>query len=103
MKLFSHQTADQALDHEAYLDAVATAVKLRGILEKHNVISIYGLGDLRESQLRLQETLDTGDKLLAATKELQRQLDEVTAERDHLKAALKLADALINRERGTSK
>jgi hypothetical protein len=31
--------------------------------------------------------------------EIERQLTEVTAERDQLRAQLKLADALINRER----
>lgn len=57
-----------------------------------------------DAQEAVDEALEEGntlvERVLAAADELQRQLTEVTEERDQLRAMLDLADALRNKDRG---
>lgn len=55
---------------------------------------------LAEANRKLEETLATGEKLLATGEKLLAGFNQVSHERDALRAVLVVADALRNYERG---
>lgn len=64
---------------------------------------VAGLGPVFPLQRQLDDALGTGEQLLAATEAIKRQVEALKLERDQLRAALRLADALRNQERGMDK
>lgn len=81
-------------------DIVQMAVTLDRWMEMNDCTQVAGVGPVRELQRLLDGVTAVGERVLDASEEMKRQLDQVTRERDHFKTACELADALRNHERG---
>lgn len=74
------------------------AVDVKNWMAHHGAESVCGLGEIYAIQSKLDTATDSGVWLLEAAVKLQRQLEEVTRERDQYKHAAELAARLHARE-----
>lgn len=88
--------------HSAAMIAFSREVSAEGRTATPAARQLVGAlaAELEELQCQLDETLEAGGELLAATQNLQRQFDQAVYERDQARAMLALANERINEMQG---